>query len=79
MVAIDLRGHCASEKPTNAESYNNSKVWADDINAVIKAKNLKKPIIVGWSYGGFIISDYVGQHPGHCPISQVDHSRPFAC
>ena len=59
MVAIDLRGHGASEKPTNAESYNNSKVWADDINAVIKAKNLKKPIIVGWSYGGFIISDYV--------------------
>ncbi len=59
MVAIDLRGHGASEKPTNAESYNNSKVWADDINAVIKAKNLKKPIVVGWSYGGFIISDYV--------------------
>jgi non-heme chloroperoxidase len=59
MVAIDLRGHGASEKPTNAESYDNSKVWADDINAVIKAKNLKKPIIVGWSYGGFIISDYV--------------------
>ena len=59
MVAIDLRGHGASEKPTNAESYNNSKVRADDINAVIKAKNLKKPIIVGWSYGGFIISDYV--------------------
>lgn len=62
IVAIDLRGHGASEKPTNAESYNNSKVWADDISAVIKAKNLKKPVIAGWSYGGFIISDYVREY-----------------
>ena len=62
IVVIDLRGHGASEKPTNVESYNNSKVWADDISAVIKAKNLKKPVIVGWSYGGFIISDYVREY-----------------
>jgi pimeloyl-ACP methyl ester carboxylesterase len=62
IVVIDLRGHGASEKPTNVESYNISKVWADDINAVIKAKNLKKPIIAGWSYGGFIISDYVREY-----------------
>jgi pimeloyl-ACP methyl ester carboxylesterase len=62
IVVIDLRGHGASEKPTNVESYNNSKVWADDINAVIKAKNLRKPVIAGWSYGGFIISDYVREY-----------------
>lgn len=62
MVVIDLRGHGASEKPTNAESYHSSKVWADDINAVIKAKNLRKPVIAGWSYGGFIIGDYVREY-----------------
>jgi pimeloyl-ACP methyl ester carboxylesterase len=62
VLVIDLRGHGASEKPTNVESYNNSKVWADDVNAVIKAKNLRKPIIAGWSYGGFIISDYVREY-----------------
>jgi non-heme chloroperoxidase len=62
IVVIDLRGHGASDKPTNLESYNNSKIWASDIDAVIKAKNLKKPLIVGWSYGGFIVSDYVREY-----------------
>jgi non-heme chloroperoxidase len=62
IVVIDLRGHAASDKPTNLESYNNSKVWASDINAVIKAKNLKRPLIVGWSYGGFIVCDYVREY-----------------
>jgi pimeloyl-ACP methyl ester carboxylesterase len=62
IVVIDLRGHGASEKPTNPESYNNSKLWADDVNAVIKAKNLKQPVIAAWSYGGFIVSDYVREH-----------------
>lgn len=62
IVVIDLRGHGASEKPTNVESYNNGKVWADDINAVLEAKKLRKPVIVGWSYGGFIVSDYVRQY-----------------
>jgi non-heme chloroperoxidase len=62
IVVIDLRGHGASDKPTSVESYNNSDVWADDVNAVIKAKSLKKPVIVGWSYGGFIISDYVRKY-----------------
>jgi non-heme chloroperoxidase len=62
IVVIDLRGHGASDKPANPESYNNGKVWADDINAVIKAKSLKRPVIVGMSYGGFIISDYVREY-----------------
>ncbi len=62
IIVVDLRGHGASEKPTNLESYNNSSVWAGDINAVIKAKDLKKPVIAGWSFGGFIISDYVREY-----------------
>jgi non-heme chloroperoxidase len=62
IVVIDLRGHGASDKPTNPESYNNSKTWASDIDAVIKAKNLKKPLIAGWSYGGFILCDYVREY-----------------
>ena len=62
MIVIDLRGHGASEKPSNAKSYTNSKMWANDINAVIKAKNLRKPAIVGWSYGGYVITDYVREY-----------------
>jgi pimeloyl-ACP methyl ester carboxylesterase len=47
-----------SDKPPNLESYNNSKVWASDIDAVIKAKSLKRPLIVGWSYGGLAYDVY---------------------
>jgi non-heme chloroperoxidase len=62
IVVIDLRGHGASEKPTDAGSYNDSRVWAQDIHAVLKAKNLQKPLVAVWSYGGFIISDYVREY-----------------
>ena len=31
IVVMDLRGHCASGKPADAESYGSSGVWADDI------------------------------------------------
>ena len=62
IVVVDLRGHGASEKPTDVESYNNSKLWAGDINAVLAGKKLRRPVIVGWSYGGFVISDYVREY-----------------
>jgi len=32
---------------------------------------LKKPVLVGWSYGGFIISDYVRKY-GEKDIGGID-------
>jgi non-heme chloroperoxidase len=57
LVAIDLRGHGLSEKPRDA--YVDSRLWADDIQAVIKSLDLKQPILSGWSYGGVVIADYI--------------------
>ncbi len=57
LVALDLRGHGSSEKPKDA--YGESKLWADDIQAVITTLQLERPVLSGWSYGGVIISDYV--------------------
>src|SRR4051812_6188179 len=34
LVAIDLRGHGLSEKPR--EGYEDSRLWADDVNAAIQ-------------------------------------------
>ena len=62
LVVIDLRGHAASEKPTDSGSYDKGTLWADDIHAVLKAKDLKSPLAVVWSYGGFIIGDYVREY-----------------
>ena len=57
LVAMDIRGHGLSEKPRDA--YGDSKLWADDVNAVIQTLGLDHPILSGWSYGGLIICDYV--------------------
>jgi non-heme chloroperoxidase len=59
LLAYDLRGHGASEKPLDADKYTDSSLWADDLAAVIRARNLHKPVLVGWSYGGYVIADYV--------------------
>ncbi len=59
MVTYDIRGHGESDKPLEAEFYRESHRWADEVRAVIEATNLRRPVLVGWSYGGRIISDYL--------------------
>lgn len=60
LVAMDLRGHGLSEKPHDA--YGDSKLWADDVQAVIETLGLDRPVLSGWSYGGLIICDYLRHH-----------------
>lgn len=62
LVCLDNRGHGMSEKPAAPEHYNRAQLWADDIHAVMTALALRKPILAGWSYGGFIINDYLAQY-----------------
>ncbi len=57
LVTMDLRGHGYSEKPEGA--YSDAQLWADDIYAVIKELNLIKPILIGWSFAGVPILDYI--------------------
>jgi pimeloyl-ACP methyl ester carboxylesterase len=59
LVAYDLRGHGASDKPLDAAKYAGAGLWAEDLDAVIRAKHLDRPVLVGWSYGGYVIADYV--------------------
>jgi non-heme chloroperoxidase len=58
MVAYDLRGHGASDKPGERERYRDDRLWADDLAAVIEAARLKRPVLVAWSYAGRVVSDY---------------------
>lgn len=57
LVAMDLRGHGLSDKPR--DGYDNSQLWADDVNSVITALGLDHPILCGWSYGPLPILDYI--------------------
>jgi len=59
MVRMDLRGHGLSDKLTDPKAFMDGKSWADDVHAVIITLNLKKPVLAGWSYGGYIMCDYI--------------------
>src|SRR5678815_1855306 len=69
LVAMDLRGHGLSEKPI--EGYGDSKLWADDVNAVIEGLGLTRPVIAGWSYGPLVIFDYI-RHYGEENIGGIN-------
>ena len=71
LVTFDLRGHGMSEKPLEAESYVDSRHWADDLNAVIVQLELDRPVLVGWSYGGYVVTDYVAAY-GEAAIAGID-------
>lgn len=60
LVAMDLRGHGESGKPEDA--YADPADWADDVQAVIDGLSLDRPVLVGWSYGGLVLSDYFATH-----------------
>ncbi len=70
LVALDMRGHGRSDRPEPVGSYRESLLWADDVAAVIAAHDLTKPILVGWSYGGYVIADYL-RHYGEGNVGGV--------
>jgi non-heme chloroperoxidase len=71
LVAYDLRGHGMSEAPLEPEHYSDGALWADDVAAIIDQLRLDRPVVVGWSYGGFVICDYVRAH-GQDRIGAID-------
>lgn len=61
-VRFDLRGHGDSKKPADPASYADMTRWGDDIAAVIEAAKLRRPVLVGWSLGGFVTGAYLGKY-----------------
>ena len=62
LVAYDLSGHGASEQPSDRGRLSGDRVWADDLAAVMAAKRLQRPVLVGWSMGGRVIRQYLMVH-----------------
>jgi len=62
LVAYDLRGHGMSEAPLEPEHYTDGELWAEDVAAMMRELRLERPVLVGWSYGAFVICDYVRRH-----------------
>ena len=72
LVAYDLRGHGMSEAPLEPGHYTDGKLWAEDVAAIIEGNpHLDRPVLVGWSYGAFVICDYVRAY-GQDRIAAID-------
>ncbi|MBP2475975.1 pimeloyl-ACP methyl ester carboxylesterase [Crossiella equi] len=59
VLAPDLRGHGGSEAPE--DGYDDPGVWAGDLAAVL-AEAGGPAVVLGWSYGGLVIADYLRVH-----------------
>lgn len=64
IVTFDLRGHGDSGKPTSFDAYSDADRWADDVAAVIEAAKLRRPVLVGWSLGGYVAGAYLRKYGG---------------
>lgn len=62
LVTFDSRGHGMSDRPDGAEHYTDPRLWADDVAAIIDSLRLERPVLVAWSYGGFVVTDYLRVH-----------------
>ena len=61
VVALDLRGHGNSDKPTDDASYGQPMV--DDIARLMDHLKIDKAQIVGYSLGGIIAMKFAVDHP----------------
>jgi non-heme chloroperoxidase len=59
LLAPDLRGHGESGAP--ADGYHDPAVWAADVAALLDYAGAPA-VLVGWSYGGLVITDYLREH-----------------
>lgn len=62
LITYDLRGHGLSDKPAAADAYTDGRRWADDLAAVIAASGAREPVLVGWSLGAAVATNYLAAY-----------------
>lgn len=62
LITYDLRGHGQSGRPSASQMYTDGLRWADDLDAVIRTSKAHRPVLVGWSLGAAVISNYLAKY-----------------
>jgi pimeloyl-ACP methyl ester carboxylesterase len=60
VVALDQRGHGLSDKPE--DGYGFDEVM-EDLHALVEALEIRRPLLVGHSWGGNVVVQYAATHP----------------
>ena len=76
IITYDIRGHGGSDKPLDPAYYRDHRRWAGELKAVMEGAKLKKPVLVGWSYGGRIIAEYLMEY-GDSNIAGINFVAAF--
>ncbi len=71
LVAYDLRGHGASDKPSRHDAYTSDRLWANDLAAVMAKAKVKRPVLVAWSFAGRVVTDYL-RHYGQKDLAGIN-------
>ncbi len=61
-LAPDLRGHGKSDKAKRRENYK-LEVFTEDLKQILDKENIRKIILVGYSFGGLIALDFADKYP----------------
>ncbi|KAG2172083.1 hypothetical protein INT43_001560 [Umbelopsis isabellina] len=59
LIRYDMRGHGWSSAPDDINAYKSGTKLGQDLKSVIDAWAVRDVTLVGWSYGGIVISEYV--------------------
>lgn len=62
LITFDMRGHGLSGQPERADAYRDGRRWADDLAAVIAGSGARQPVLVGWSLGAAVTTNYLAAY-----------------
>jgi pimeloyl-ACP methyl ester carboxylesterase len=63
IVFYDQRGHGRSDHSTS--EHWNQRTWATDLRRLCDTLGLRRPVVLGSSFGGRVALTYAGMFPGH--------------
>ena len=74
VLYFDLRGHGRSDRCAPGEWTLDT--FADDIVRLCDALGIHRPIVLGQSFGGFVVQRYLARHPGHPAKAILSSTAP---